>query len=141
MYDMHITHINRSSDAIGARVKRKNSNRLGFVEALPKDASSIWCDEYQIRWDDGESEVVSTRDFEIVVELVHGAKYMTMAGDIRTLRRYAHDKTHFQMHYNELGGSDSSELVYPNGSTYHYDCGMNLLKRMPDDEVPRRAQR
>lgn len=140
MYDMHITHISRSFDAIGARVKNDQDN-YGYIEGTcGSDANdSIWCREYKIRWDDGSYSELSTREFEIVIELVDGAKYMTMHGDIRTVRKFERNND-FYFNYAELGGSDSTECIYPNGSTYHYDCGANLLKRVSDDETPRRAR-
>lgn len=138
MYNMHITHIRKSSDAIGARIKSNDGMRFGYIEAV-RDPCAVWCNEYKIRWDDGEWNILNTREFEIHVELVDKAKYMTMNGDIRTLHKHA-ESPNFFMEYSELGGCGSTEMVYSNGSTYHYDCGMNLLKRMPDDEVPRRVR-
>lgn len=137
MYDMHITHIGRSNDAVGARVKTKTGG-LGYIES-PKYPKDIWCNEYIIRWDDGSRTELNTWEFEIVIELVDGAKYMTMHGDIRTVHKFKHGDD-FYFDYAELGGSDSKECIYPNGSTYHYDCGANLLKRVSDDETPRRAR-
>ena len=137
MYNMHITHIGRSSDAIGARVKTKTGG-FGYIEST-KYPNDIWCNEYNVRWDDGSITEVNTREFEIVVELVDGAKYMTMNGDIRTIHKFKNGND-FYFDYAELGGSDSKECIYSNGSTYHYDCGANLLKRVGDDEIPRRAR-
>lgn len=137
MYDMHITHIGRSSDAIGARVKGKNET-FGYIIGTT-EPDHVWCNDYVIQWDDGLKSVLNTRLFEIVIELVDGAKYMTMHGDIRTVHKFKHGDD-FYFDYAELGGSDSKECIYPNGSTYHYDCGANLLKRVRDDETPRRAR-
>lgn len=140
MYDMNITHIGRSSDAIGARVKNDHGD-LGYIEGTcgPYANDSIWCRDYKIRWDSGSYSELPTREFEIVIELVDGGKYMTMHGDIRTVRKFERNND-FYFNYAELGGSDARECIYPNGSTYHYDCGANLLKRVSDDEIPRRAR-
>lgn len=136
MHQNRLTHINKSSDAIGARVKTE-TGYFGYIEST-KNKKDIWCNEYNVRLDDGSITKVTTREFEIIVELVHGAKYMTMAGDIRTVFELRND---FYFDYEELGGFNAYEYIYPNGSTAHYDCGANILKRVKDYELPRRAKR